>query len=123
VAAAAIGARKAPVVSGVERMIGAPGVVTQTLDPLGYVRVQGHIWRATLAHGLGTEIEYETIAPGGFSLEDHWNAGQVPAEIATSKWDAVVMQQGPSALPESQVNLREWAERLAPCRLSLTECR
>jgi membrane-bound serine protease (ClpP class) len=51
VAAAALTARKAPVVSGVERMIGAPGVVTQALDPLGYVRVQGHIWRATLAEG------------------------------------------------------------------------
>ena len=37
----------------------------------------------------------------------------MPAEIATGKWDAVVMQQGPSALPESQVNLREWAGRLA----------
>ena len=30
---------------------------------------------ATLARSRGTEIEYETIAPGGFSLEDHWNAG------------------------------------------------
>lgn len=68
---------------------------------------------AMLARKGGTAIEYETIAPGGFSLEDHWNAGDVPAAIATDKWDAVVMQQGPSALPESQVNLREWAERLA----------
>jgi hypothetical protein len=68
---------------------------------------------ATLARGLGTEIEYEMIAPGGVSLEDHWNAGRVPAEIASGRWDAVVMQQGPSALPESQVNLREWAERLS----------
>ena len=68
---------------------------------------------ATLARKRGTEIEYETIAPGGFSLEDHWNAGRVPAELASGRWDAVVMQQGPSALPESQVNLREWAERLA----------
>jgi lysophospholipase L1-like esterase len=68
---------------------------------------------ATLARGLGTEIEYETIAPGGTSLEDHWNAGRVPAAIASGRWDAVVMQQGPSALPESQANLREWAERLA----------
>jgi hypothetical protein len=68
---------------------------------------------ATLARGLGTEIEYETIAPGGMSLEDHWHAGRVPAELASGKWDAVVMQQGPSALPESQLNLREWAERLA----------
>ena len=68
---------------------------------------------AMLARKRGAEIEYETIAPGGFSLEDHWNAERVPAEITSGKWDAVVMQQGPSALPESQVNLREWAERLA----------
>ena len=68
---------------------------------------------ATLARGLGTEIEYETIAPGGVSLEDHWNAGRVPAELTTGEWDAVVMQQGPSALPESQLNLIEWAERLS----------
>ncbi|MGZ8781953.1 MAG: SGNH/GDSL hydrolase family protein [Gaiellaceae bacterium] len=68
---------------------------------------------ATLARGLGTEIEYRTIAPGGTSLEDHWNAGQVPAELSSGNWDAVVMQQGPSALPESQENLREWARRLA----------
>ena len=68
---------------------------------------------ATLARGLGTEVEYETIAPGGVSLEDHWNAGRVPAELVSGDWDAVVMQQGPSALPESQVNLREWADRLA----------
>jgi membrane-bound serine protease (ClpP class) len=51
VAAAALTARKAPIVSGVEQMLGAPGVVTQMLDPLGYVRVQGHVWRATLAEG------------------------------------------------------------------------
>ena len=68
---------------------------------------------ATLARGVGTEIEHATIAPGGMSLEDHWNAGRVPAEIASGNWDAVVMQQGPSALPESQANLREWADRLA----------
>jgi hypothetical protein len=69
---------------------------------------------ATLARVRGQrEIEYKTIAPGGTNLEDHWNAGEVPAELATGKWDVVVMQQGPSALPESQTNLIEWATRLA----------
>lgn len=42
---------------------------------------------ATLARGLGTAIEYETIAPGGTSLEDHWNAGRVPAAISSGDWD------------------------------------
>jgi len=69
---------------------------------------------ATLAKALGpSEIEYRTIAPGGTSLEDHWNAGEVPQVLASGDWDAIVMQQGPSALAESQVNLREWAVRFA----------
>lgn len=69
---------------------------------------------AALAKTLGpSEIEYRTIAPGGTSLEDHWAAGEAPDELASGDWDAVVLQQGPSALPESQVNLREWAVRFA----------
>ena len=43
----------------------------------------------------------------------HWNAGTAREAIASGEWDAVVMQQGPSALPESQANLREWAGRFA----------
>jgi lysophospholipase L1-like esterase len=69
---------------------------------------------ATLARTLGpVPIETGTIAPGGTSLEDHWNAGRVPEALASGDWDVVVMQQGPSALPESQANLIEWARRFA----------
>jgi lysophospholipase L1-like esterase len=69
---------------------------------------------AILAKALGpTEVEYRTIAPGGVSLEDHWAAGTAPAALASGEWDAVVLQQGPSSLPESQLNLREWAGRFA----------
>jgi membrane-bound serine protease (ClpP class) len=62
VAAAALGARKAPVVTGVERLIGAVGVVTQMLDPVGYVRVQGHIWRATLVDGAQDRLPVDARA-------------------------------------------------------------
>jgi len=69
---------------------------------------------ATLARTTGSRpVEYRAITPGGVSLEDHWNAGAAPAAIASGDWDAVVLQQGPSALPESAVNLREWAVRFA----------
>jgi hypothetical protein len=69
---------------------------------------------ARLARVAGTrKIEYRTIAPGGTSIEDHWNAGVVPAELETGNWDVVVMQQGPSALLESQANLIEWATRMS----------
>ena len=64
---------------------------------------------ATLARSRSLRDRYRTIAPGGVSLEDHWAAGTAAAELDSGAWDAIVMQQGPSSLPESQVNLREWA--------------
>jgi hypothetical protein len=68
---------------------------------------------AVLAAATGRKLEYQTITFGGFSLEDHWNQGDARAALATGSWDVVVMQQGPSALPESQADLRKWATRWA----------
>jgi lysophospholipase L1-like esterase len=68
---------------------------------------------AGLADASGRKLEYRTIAVGGYSLEDHWNLGEARKALATRSWDVVVMQQGPSALPESQTNLRAWAIRFA----------
>ena len=68
---------------------------------------------ARIAQRAGRRLEYRTIAPGGYALEDHWNQGEARAVLAGGRWDVVVMQQGPSALPESQANLREWAARWA----------
>jgi hypothetical protein len=68
---------------------------------------------AGLARATGRSLEYRTIAFGGYALEDHWAQGDARAELASRTWDVVVMQQGPSALPESQINLREWASRFA----------
>src|SRR5580765_739672 len=68
--------------------------------------------------GLGAasklpDVEYRMLAPGGWSIEDHWTIGDAPQVLASGRWDAVVLQQGPSALPESQVNFRTWAMRAA----------
>jgi hypothetical protein len=68
---------------------------------------------AGLADAAGRKLEYRTIAVGGYNLEDHWNLGEARRALATRSWDVVVMQQGPSALPESQVDLRAWAIRFA----------
>jgi hypothetical protein len=68
---------------------------------------------AGLARSHGRALEYKTIAFGGYALEDHWAQGDARAALATGNWDVVVMQQGPSALPESQANLRAWAIRWA----------
>ena len=57
----------------------------------------------------GERLEYDEITFGGFSLEDHWNQGDARTAVATGRWNVVIMQQGPSALPESQIDLRRWA--------------
>ena len=45
------------------------------------------------------------VIRSGFSLGDHWNEGAAQGMIVQNKWDIVVLQQGPSALPESQADL------------------
>lgn len=65
---------------------------------------------ASLAHGT---IAYRTIAPGGVSLEDHWTSTGALEALDDGQWDDVVLQQGPSTLPESATNLEEWTVRWA----------
>ncbi len=61
-----------------------------------------------------TDVRAGKITFGNFSLEDHWNEGTARRALSDSRWEFVVMQQGSSALPESQVHLRTWASRFAP---------
>lgn len=65
----------------------------------------------TLFRHAGTPIGTASVAFGGFSLEDHWNQGTAPRRIAEGGWSIVVLQQGPSSLPENQANLRDWTAR------------
>jgi hypothetical protein len=53
------------------------------------------------------------VTANNFSLEDHWNQGNARAAIARGGWSVVVLQQGPSALPESRVLLRDYSGRFA----------
>ncbi len=59
----------------------------------------------------GTPISTASVVVGGFSLEDHWNQGTAQRRIAEGGWSIVVLQQGPSSLPASQVALRQWTTR------------
>jgi hypothetical protein len=65
----------------------------------------------TLARQAGEPLTVEEISFGGFSLEDHWNEGSARRAIARGGWRFVVLQQGPSSLPESRDNLLVWAGR------------
>jgi hypothetical protein len=64
-----------------------------------------------LADSAGVTLEIESVTFGGVSLEDHWNEGTAAARLASQRWDVVVLQQGPSSLPESRVNLLDYATR------------
>jgi hypothetical protein len=67
--------------------------------------------RALATAAGGPRVECEAVAFANYSLEDHWNRGDARKAIARGGWQTVVLQQGPSALPESQVLLREYTRR------------
>jgi hypothetical protein len=66
-----------------------------------------------LAKANGERIVTKTIAYPNFSLEDHWSQGHSRRVIAEGGWSFIVLQQGPSALPESRVLLVDFAKRFA----------
>ncbi|HEY2433170.1 MAG TPA: hypothetical protein VGI12_10905 [Vicinamibacterales bacterium] len=66
---------------------------------------------AALGRAAGVRIECSAVAKPDFSLEDHWRDGEARRTIARRGWTFVVLQQGPSALPESRVLLDEYVRR------------
>lgn len=68
--------------------------------------VPGMVRALATAAGLGWRVEAELV--GGAGLQQHWERGLVQQRIRAGQWDAVVLQQGPSSLPESRANLRQW---------------
>lgn len=65
------------------------------------------------ARAVGQSVDVVTVAKGGASFEDHWNRGAALDKIREGGWSFVVMQQGPSSLPQSRENMREYARRFA----------
>src|SRR5262245_26541754 len=63
-----------------------------------------------LARSAGRQAVCESVAKPDYSLEDHWNERDAHAAIARG-WDVVVLQQGPSALPESRRLLISYTRR------------
>jgi hypothetical protein len=66
-----------------------------------------------LAEAAGQELTVETVAFPNANLEDLWYEGSALAAIAQGDWDFVVMQQGPSSLPESREHLRKWVKKFS----------
>lgn len=96
-----------PRVSGDRRVLFVGNSLTYSNDLPGMVQ--------TLARAAGdTALRTASIAEPDFALEDHYNVGVVQQSLDRSDWEWVVMQQGTSALPESQRNLRSFAQQFAP---------
>lgn len=55
-----------------------------------------------------------SVAFPNYALEDHWAEGSARRMLGERKWEFVVLQQGSSALPASQVHLRDWTMQFAP---------
>jgi hypothetical protein len=66
---------------------------------------------ATLGRAKGLRLSCSSVAFPNYSLEDHWQRGDAQREIRKGGWSLVVLQQGPSAAPESLVLLREYVKR------------
>lgn len=70
-----------------------------------------------MLHRLGTAdgltLETSDVSVGGYALEDHWATPASRAALDGEQWDVVVLQQGPSSLPESRENLVTWTRTWA----------
>ncbi|MDQ2669263.1 MAG: hypothetical protein M3Y31_01385, partial [Gemmatimonadota bacterium] len=62
-----------------------------------------------LARSAGLEWDVRSVTTMGASLRDHLAGNIVPARLRDERWDFVVLQQGPSTLPESRADLRDGA--------------
>ncbi len=58
-----------------------------------------------MSREAGTPVSTSGLTANDTSLGDHWANGTAPAAIRSRSWNAVVMQQGPSTLPESRADL------------------
>jgi hypothetical protein len=59
---------------------------------------------AQLAAGEDRQFVFESIIRGGFTLENHWNAGDAMAAIRRGGWDVVVLQAQSLEPIDQQVN-------------------
>ncbi len=98
------GSPAAPVDDSATRILFIGNSLTYTNDLPGLVAA------VSRAAG-GPAIATRTVAYGNHSLGDHWNRGDALAAIDEGGWDYVVLQQGPSSLPESRAHLVEWSAR------------
>ena len=63
-----------------------------------------------MAQSAGRQVTCDSVAKPDYGLEEHWHEREARQAIGRG-WDVVVLQQGPSALPESRRLLIEYTRR------------
>ncbi len=64
--------------------------------------------------GLKGRITCRAVARPNFSLQDHWDQGDALRAIKNgTRWTHVVLQQGPTSMPDSRLLLREFVKKFA----------
>ena len=61
----------------------------------------------------GQRVRTWSVTADDVGLPEHWSDGRAARELARRRPAFVVLQQGPSSLPESRVVLRDYAARFA----------
>lgn len=67
-----------------------------------------------LAKAAGKEMHVKSICFPAYNLEDQYRQGDAVAALKNETWDFVVMQQGPTSLPEDAEDMTNWAKVFAP---------
>lgn len=67
-----------------------------------------------IAAQAGLVLDTRMIAVGGGALEDHYQSRATRDAVTRGGHALVIMQQGPSSLPESQQHLEYWTRQWAP---------
>lgn len=66
----------------------------------------------SIAAKKGIKVETKVLAYANYSLEDHWNDGRMQELLASSHFDYLVVQQGPSSQEDGRVTLLDYGKRL-----------
>ena len=61
----------------------------------------------------GKRIKTKTIAYPNYSLEDHWNDGNVQKLIKSNNYNYVIIQQGPSSQKYGRLSLIEYGQKFS----------
>ena len=61
----------------------------------------------------GVSVETVSHCFANYSLEDHWNDGTIQQVIKTGKFNYIIVQQGPSAMPASKDLLINYTGKFA----------